>query len=244
MKKAIIIMTVLSLSGCEATTLAESLKEDHLDSGETAVLEPAAAPEHETPKYEYYDAYAQLEGEVYTSEMTYDYIQFADKDYIYDYAEDIVVGHVISIDKGSNWNEIAEEYCTPYTLGRFVVLKSFKGDLREGSVYQYGRQGGIVTAQEYYATYEDKGDKFKRMTGTDPDYIGQFPIHSNKIEVGKTYLMYIVSAQGVKDTCAIFGQKCGLRELDELFPEDYANAKVFNNVMEEWENLADVVPEV
>ncbi len=82
----------------------------------------------------------------------------------------IHIGHNISIDKGNNWNEIAEEYCTRYASGKFVVLKSFKGDLEEGFVYQYGRQG----------------DTFKRMNGTD------FPIHSNKTEVGKTFAMYFL----------------------------------------------------
>ena len=242
MKTAKIMIAAILMAGC---TSAQATVTDFTPAEEPEVLTTAAEPEAEektAPEYEYYDAYAQMEGEVYTAESIFTFLHSDDKDYMYEQAENIVIGHVISIDRGSNWNEIGEDYCYPYTLGKFVVLKSLKGDLEEDVIYQYGRTGGYVTAEEHYASRKEEGDKLQRMTGTNPDYIGQFPAESPRIEVGKTYLMYIIDASGVKDTCAILSGKGGLRETDELFPEDYTQVKVMNGFTEEWESLADVVP--
>ncbi len=95
-KNAMIVLTALFLVGGESIALAESSKENIESKEEIVVLEPMVASRDETLKYEYYDAYAQLEGEVYTGSMDYDYIRFTDKDGIYKYAEDIVIVHVIS----------------------------------------------------------------------------------------------------------------------------------------------------
>jgi len=238
MKKSILAFMAMIMAGCAATQTPARVIET------PAEQEVADSTQEETPKYEYHDAYAQLDGEIYTAASVFDFYKFTDKDYMYQEAEDVVIGHVLSIDKGSNYNEVADEYCYPYTLGKFTVLKSLKGDLQEDGVYTYGRSGGIVTAEEHYAQSEDGGDKFSRMTGEEPDYIGQFPVDSNRIEVGKTYLMYIIKSPNFKqDTYAIFGYKGGLRELNELFPDDYGDVQVLNNFTEEWENMSDVIPE-
>ena len=234
MKRIMIILAGTVLMGCSSAAVSGSVSES------SAEPETSAAPE-----YEYHDAYAPLGEDLLTGWSEFEFIEYHcdDKDYMYENSEDVVIGHALSLDRGSNVLETTGEYTYPYTVGTFTVLKSIKGDLKEGSVYVYARTGGIITADEYYAQYPDNKDKVEHMTGSNHDYFAMFPIGINKIEPGKSYLMYInKSDRFIEDTYYLFGLEGALREIGEIFPEDYSGVKVLNNYTGEWEDLTDIIP--
>lgn len=172
--------------------------------------------------------------------------------YVDSISTDIALITILSIDGGDNFGEQTNEYCYPYTYGKFKVEKVYKGNIEEEKEYEYIRAGGIIDYDSYYNSLsEDEKDKNNILiNGVKPAYIKMKFEGDIDIEPGKTYLAYLSNPEsGIglfakKDAYMINSFEGGLREVldySKIKDKDLSEIKVLNNFTGEYENINDIL---
>ena len=172
--------------------------------------------------------------------------------YVDSISTDIALITILSIDGGDNFSEQTNEYCYPYTYGKFKVEKVYKGNIEEEKEYEYIRAGGIIDYDSYYNSLsEDEKDKNNILiNGVKPAYIEMKSEGDIDIEPGKTYLVYLSNPEsGIglfakKDAYMINSFEGGLREVldySKIKDKDLSEIKVLNNFTGEYENINDIL---
>lgn len=156
---------------------------------------------------------------------------------------------IVTIDSlsASNWDDLNNEYVSPYTKGSAKVLTTLKGTLPES--INYKRLGAEISYNEWI-----KGDvdpnKIEAITSIDEDNTNvevdsrmSSDIHLNK---GKTYLVFMkqYSCCNVDNEYTIIAFEFGTRELQQqsdISINNVGSMKVKDNTTGEWVNISDVV---
>ncbi len=220
MKKIIILVTIVLLSGCVES---EELISDNQN--------------------EYYNEYLNIkQDEIMLLEYNVDLLHnVSDPKVMNALAEYIIIAKVTSIDGGSNYNEILNEYISPYTYGKLEIIDVLKGDINEKEVI-FVRGGGIIAIDEYIKSlYPAQKEKFiANLNGRQDGYIEVKFLDDIDIEVGKTYLIYMNKGEVLKEeSYTIIGMAGGLREVDTSNNE--SDLKVYNNYTNQWELLSTII---
>lgn len=113
-------------------------------------------------------------------------------EYLNKHSEYVGIFKILSVDGG----EVDKESGNGFTVGKMLVLKSFKGNLKEGDVVSYRNIGGVFEFEEYKKGFsEDKVERLKsrlkEANEKEPKYIETHYEMEKKAEIGKTYLMYL-----------------------------------------------------
>lgn len=147
----------------------------------------------------------------------------------------------------SNYSEIYAEYSVPYTYGKMRVLENYKGELPTDRDLKFYRNGGVLTAEQYYAG-KDEGlrVKYAELNVDDPGLWTKKTRYTSmgdiRLEVGKTYLVYLVP-EGRHDTSGeaygMIAAEGGLREVRKDADGEWS--EVLNNFTGEWEELSKIV---
>lgn len=153
-------------------------------------------------------------------------------------SSNVALVRIEKIEGFGNYNEIVEEYTRPYTYGRMRVLENYKGELPVGETVKFYRNGGVLTAEEYYAGEgEERRAKYAELNVDDPELwmkkTRYMTMGDIKSEVGKTYLVYLVPREGEEGAYGAICAQGGLREV--------RGDEVLNNFTGEWEKLSGVV---
>ncbi len=169
-------------------------------------------------------------------------IDIRDPEIMMEEAEDVALVRIDEISGFGNYDEATGMYTVPYTYGEMTVLENYKGDLLVGEAVKFYRNGGILTAEEYYTGLgEELKQKYGETNADDPElwtkktrYMADGDI---KLELGKTYLAYMVPRED--GAYVIICAQGGLREARSSVDEEWV--EVLNNFTGEWERLSDVV---
>lgn len=172
--------------------------------------------------------------------------------YVDSISTDIALITILSIDGGDNFGEQTNEYCYPYTYGKFKVEKVYKGNIEDEKEYEYIRAGGIIDYNSYYNSLsENEKDKNNFLTnGVKPAYIKMKFEGDIDIEPGKTYLAYLSNPEsGIglfakKDAYMINSFEGGLREAlnySSVQERDSQDIEILNNFTGEYENINDIL---
>ena len=152
-------------------------------------------------------------------------------------AEDIVIAKVSKIDGGINYSEVLKMYTSVNTIGEIEIVRSIKGDLKEGQIMPFIRLGGIVETSEYVKGLNEKrkrlleeAEQNGEETMLDYKYVKEIKAGDIEIVEGKTYLMFICY-DPYNERYEIFGDQYGLREYDEN------TNSVLNNDTNEYEKI-------
>jgi|GEM_PF-620372 len=163
-------------------------------------------------------------------------------------ADAIVVATVASIDKAT-----ANEGLFGMTRGKIVIKNAIYGELKEGQVVEYAKNGGIFTMSEWEKTQPNaanlKRAYLRKQAGVEMDldntYISVELSDDVQINEGTTYLMYLKKYQ---DSYEIIGLDVGLREVDmpkvnEVTTQkvETTDLKIKNNKTGEFESLENYI---
>lgn len=140
-------------------------------------------------------------------------------DLLYENCSDIVLAGVVSLDGAYTIYPDGTKSVFGYTYGKFVVYDVLKGDLSVGDIYDYTRNGGIITQAQFDAIRPaaslEKAERLREENGFDEDlttqYINSVVDGDINIEAGKTSLMYLQADEN--NTYNIKGFMYGLREV-------------------------------
>ncbi len=171
-------------------------------------------------------------------------IDIRDPEIMMEEAEDVALVRIDEISGFGNYDEVTGMYTVPYTYGEMTVLENYKGDLLAGEAVKFYRNGGILMAEEYYAGLgEELKQKYGETDADDPELWTKKTRYTTnediKLELGKTYLAYMVPRGGEDGAYVIICAQGGLREARSGMDEEWA--EVLNNFTGEWERLSDVV---
>lgn len=115
-----------------------------------------------------------------------------------EYSDFIILGKVISLDGGTNYNPKANEYTLISTVGKVEVQKVIKGNINNNTVIPFIRSGGIISFSQYEkGLLDSEKEKIASLTKDlkEEDKPNKFVKHKFyediEIENGKTYLMYL-----------------------------------------------------
>lgn len=163
-------------------------------------------------------------------------------------ADAVVIATVISKDNGA-----ANEGLFGMTKGRIIVKNALYGELKEGQVVEYAKNGGIFTMAEWEKTQPEaanaKRDYLRKKEGLNIDlnktYISVELSDDIQIEEGLTYLMYLKKYQ---TSYEIIGLDVGLRQVDIPKVDEVntnqlntADLKIKNNKTGEFESVNDYI---
>ena len=138
-------------------------------------------------------------------------------EYMKTIASDVAVVTVISLDKADmNFSSF-----TASTYGTLLVHNVIMGDLKEASIIDYVRPGGVVSVAEYekhdFPEAIEKREYLRQQEGITIDkqhaYYDVRVDDDICIEAGKTYLAYLFYHEK-GDRYEIIGLEDGLREID------------------------------
>ena len=202
----------------------------------------------------YFNAYEDLEGEVLhvisNAELNH---SISDLSLMMGMSSNVVLAKIVSIDGGSNFNQITNEYVYPYTFGKMEIIDTIKGEVEKGETVTYARMGGIVSFEDYYnSLYPAQKEKHLGSLESIPSYVKMQFNGDIDVEIGKTYLMCLINSNegnvALEDAYAIIGWQGGLREIaidNSIQPYSLKNpsVQVLNNFTGEWENLTELLEE-
>lgn len=236
-RKVLLLMsvTVVLVSGC-----SDSAKDDTNKSERTANSSVVSKA----------DAYAAMDSKNIMAIPTSAEIEGDPSDIsdIFARSTEVAVVTIESIDGGDNIMNSTREYIYPFTYGKLSVQAVYKGNLTEGSTIGYTRMGGIIPFDKYYdSQFQAQKEKLDRLMGDErPDYVEMKYDNDIQIEVGKSYMVYMVpyTEYDVEELPVynIIGWEGGLREVQGN-PKARTGLKLYNNYTKEWEALKTVIPE-
>lgn len=165
----------------------------------------------------------------------------------YNEAQHVAIVTIVSIDGGSNIDEVDGGYVYPYTYGTMKIEKVYKGNMQEDSILNYTRMGGIIRYSDYYNSLSPN-EKIKHdflSKGIHPNYVKKAFGDDIDIEVGKSYLSYMEDGNlRSNNEYKIVFWEGGLREvigLENASSSNSSGIKVFNNYTGEYESIEDVI---
>ncbi|MEF9967791.1 hypothetical protein [Anaerorhabdus sp.] len=167
-------------------------------------------------------------------------------------SDSIVIATIQSIDGGDILNKVKGTYCHPYTYGTMIIESTIKGDLESGTEVKYTRMGGIVSFNKYLSSLPTaKRDKLlSQPQASNVQYVDYTFGDDIEIEVGKTYLMYLIDPENsIVDPNAyrITMWQGGMREVrgnnvnSDLRSASLNEIQIYNNFTNEWENLDTIL---
>lgn len=175
----------------------------------------------------------------------------SDPEIVNNRSANIVMARIDSIDGGSNYSEVYDDYVFPYTYGHMTVVGNLKGDLTVGESIRFYRLGGTISLEQFYAGMaEAEREKFGPIENS-KDFFGDAKMVKYVMrddvepEAGKIYLMYL----NPDTVCSkepgghiITGFQGGLREIkmEGNDTHHFVGIKVLNNFTGEWEDLSSV----
>lgn len=177
--------------------------------------------------------------------------RFDDMNLLYENCSDIVLAGVVSLDGADTIYPDSTKSVFGYTYGKFVVYDVLKGDLSIGEIYNYTRNGGIITQAQFDAIRPaaslEKAERLREENGFDEDlttqYINAVVDGDINIEAGKTYLMYLQADEN--NTYDIKGFMYGLREASlpmscelplSISEDEMSDLMTLDNVIGEFES--------
>ena len=167
-------------------------------------------------------------------------------------ADNIAVVRIISLEGATTeYNSMVG-----MTYGKLLINNSFAGSLKEGSVVDYIKPGGIVTVADYDAHEPkeavEKRDYLRAQAGITIDKENEYYELKMEgdidIEAGKTYLAYLKYCDDI-GKYEIIGLENGLREVN-IAKEDKSISKITldlsklqikNNDTQQFESLNDYI---
>lgn len=178
--------------------------------------------------------------------------RFDDMNLLYENCSDIVLAGVVSLDGADTIYPDGTKSVFGYTYGKFVVYDVLKGDLSIGEIYNYTRNGGIITQAQFDAIRTaaslEKAERLRDENGFDEDltmqYINTLVEGDINIEAGKTYLMYLQADEN-NNTYSIKGFMYGLREVSlpmscelplSISKDEITDLMILDNITGEFES--------
>lgn len=154
-------------------------------------------------------------------------------EYLNKHSEYVGVFKIISADGV----EVDKENGNGFTVGKMLVLKSFKGDLKEGDIVNYRNIGGVFEFEEYKKGFsKDKLERFKsrlkEANEKEPKYIETHYEMEKKAEIGKTYLMYLNKKNNKYEVESYY---FGIREIKDS--QDRRKEVIKNELLDEFSRI-------
>ena len=130
---------------------------------------------------------------------------------------------------GENYNEINEEYVSPFTVGDIDVIYSIKGEPRESS--KFTRMGARIAFDKYLEglpEIERSKIENNNLAETRPDYVDYTFANSPLLEEGQYYLVFMKDSNYViKDEhYSICWYPAGTLKIKNLDEGDYLNSTI------------------
>ena len=130
---------------------------------------------------------------------------------------------------GENYNEVNEEYASPFTVGDIDVIYPIKGEPRESS--KFTRMGARIAFDKYLEglpEIERSKIENNKLAETRPDYIDYTFADSPLLEEGQYYLVFMIDSNYViKDEhYSICWYPAGTLKIENLDETDYLNSTV------------------
>jgi len=155
-------------------------------------------------------AKSELSGEDWIIETSYDRRPLYENE-----TELQIIGRILTIEGCNNYYDDESAYGAPYTYGTLEVLKTLKGDVREGDILPYYLIGGTVSFDDY-AKSQDQDSLEKQIRTSEENGLGipenvTFKMSETQLEENKVY--YIVTS----DERNVHGNRYGIYPFDETF---------------------------
>lgn len=158
------------------------------------------------------------------------------------YADNIVLATVISIDSMN-----PSEGLFGTTNGKILIQESLKGNLEEGQVVQYLKNGGIMTMEDWEKNQPqasiDKRNYLRQQSNVEKSEEYVNICLSDDIEIHEGYT-YLINLKKLDDRYEIVGLGQGLREVNINYTSrvsynglDTNTLKIKNNKTNEFESL-------
>lgn len=163
-------------------------------------------------------------------------------------ADNIVLASVISLD-GAN----PAEGLFGITTGKLLINRTLKGNLQQGQVVEYMKNGGVMKMSDWEKTQPESANNkrqyLREQSGKNIDldntYINISIADDIEIEEGYTYLIYLKKSG---DKYEIIGLDAGLRKVNvnyssRVSAQNYSidTLKVMNNKTGEFESLQNYI---
>lgn len=226
MKKLILLTLLLSMIfGCSQN---ESSSQDVSQKSDKQITQSTDGNDSDV-------IYAEYEGN-----FAYD---ITDTQYVYDHTTEVVLIHIDSIDGVDNYSSVHDDYVSTYTYGKATVKKKYKGSLTENQQIDFYRTGGKIEFNDFYNGQPQREQKRLDNLEVKPQYVVEKYKDDIDLEVGKTYLAYIVSEKDIHNNgaYAIIYYQTGLREVQGNL-HSRTSLQVYNNYTKSWESIENVLP--
>lgn len=155
-------------------------------------------------------------------------VNIYDPQYLIETEDYIAIVKVKNI-HGENYNEVNEEYVSPFTVGDIDVIYSIKGEARESS--KFTRMGARIAFDKYLEglpEIERSKIENNKLAETRPDYVDYTFANSPLLEEGQYYLVFMKdSTYTIKDEhYSICWYPAGTLEIKNLDEADYMNSTI------------------
>ena len=130
---------------------------------------------------------------------------------------------------GENYNEINEEFVSPFTVGDIDVIYSIKGEPRESS--KFTRMGARIAFDKYLEglpEIERSKIENNNLAETRPDYVDYTFANSPLLEEGQYYLVLMKDSNYVieDEHYSICWYPAGTLKIEHLDEDNYLNSTV------------------
>ena len=155
-------------------------------------------------------------------------VNIYDPQYLIDTEDCIAIVKVSNI-HGENYNELTDEYVSPYTVGNIDVVYPIKGEPRQTSLFT--RMGARISFDKYLEGLpETERSKVETILvdGTRPDYVDYSYVDCLMLEDDQYYLVFMIDSNYViKDEhYSICWYPAGTLKIEHLDEDDYLNSTV------------------
>lgn len=148
-------------------------------------------------------------------------------------SEHIIIGKVLSIDGGSNYDYANKRYVFPYTYGIIKVIEPLKGSFEVDQRIPYAKDGAIITMEEYIkGSMSNYKKELNETFDPQKNYVQEYLPNDHKIEVGETYLIYFNNNK-IDQYYSIVSGKEGMMK--------YQDGRVYDDVTNTWKKIEEVV---
>ncbi len=180
---------------------------------------------------------------------------YDDMDLRYEESSDIVLAGIVSLDGAEGSLPDGRKSILGFSYGTLVVYDVLKGTMETGEIYDYAREGAIMTQEQFDQLRSksslEKAEMLREENGFDEDlstsYANTYIKGDVMIEPGKTYLLYL-QADETHDVYTIIGSMYGMREVSlpkqdtlttVLSEETMQELQIRDNITGEFESYED-----
>lgn len=155
-------------------------------------------------------------------------VNIYDPQYLIDTEDCIAIVKVSNI-HGENYNELTDEYVSPYTVGNIDVVYPIKGEPRQTSLFT--RMGARISFDKYLEGLpETERSKVETILvdGKRPDYVDYSYVDCLMLEDDQYYLVFMIDSNYViKDEhYSICWYPAGTLKIEHLDEDDYLSSTV------------------